>query len=182
MSDHDLPKPVAALMAEQAANLKFLAHSSHEIRTPLSSVIGFADLLAEGGVENEEQGRMLAIVSQEAHRLAKVFEQVFRLARLDAGRGTEWNWKAWPAQALFAHVGARAVPETMTLPDIVERGWIEGLTVVCDGDALAAACAALFDNAQRYAGAHAAVSLIAERAELEGRPALRLTVQDTARA
>jgi PAS domain S-box-containing protein len=71
--------------AEEAARLKasMMANMSHEIRTPLTSVIGFAEILAER-LEGE-----LGTFAQRAHRssnrLMKTLESVLELSRLEAG-------------------------------------------------------------------------------------------------
>ena len=55
-----------ALSRAQAADKAksfFIASVSHEIRTPLNSVIGFAEILREGGVSQEQQKEYLSAIS-----------------------------------------------------------------------------------------------------------------------
>ena len=60
----------------------FLADMSHEIRTPLTSIIGFADILAE---EAPDEHRELAqLIRQSGNRLMQTLKSVLDLTRLYA--------------------------------------------------------------------------------------------------
>jgi PAS domain S-box-containing protein len=69
--------------AEEMNRLKsvFLANMSHEIRTPLTSILGFADVLAEE-TDGEAQ-RVAERVQQSGHRLKETLTSVLELARLE---------------------------------------------------------------------------------------------------
>ena len=72
--------------AEEMARLKssFLANMSHEIRTPLSSIIGFADTLAQ---ELETNHREFAtLIGQSGKRLLNTLNSVLDYARLESGK------------------------------------------------------------------------------------------------
>ncbi|MFO8100057.1 MAG: PAS domain S-box protein [Salinibacter sp.] len=72
--------------AETAAQLKsaMLANMSHEIRTPLTSILGFAEVLADEGVgENVE--RFARLIAQSGRRLQKTLNSVLELSKLEAG-------------------------------------------------------------------------------------------------
>lgn len=76
--------------AEEAARMKsaLLANLSHEIRTPLTSIIGFADILAEEPArrlprEREEYARL---IGQGGRRLLETLTSVLDLAQIEAGR------------------------------------------------------------------------------------------------
>jgi PAS domain S-box-containing protein len=76
--------------AEQASRAKssFLASMSHELRTPLSSIIGFTQLLglkAENAL-TEKQLRYVDIVSENAHHLLNLINELLDHARIEAGR------------------------------------------------------------------------------------------------
>jgi PAS domain S-box-containing protein len=78
-----------ALMRSEAANRaksNFLSNMSHELRTPLNAVIGFAELLAAGGVADPTRIADYAnSVVAGARRLHDVIDGVLEIARLDAG-------------------------------------------------------------------------------------------------
>lgn len=62
----------------------FISNVSHEFKTPLSSIIGFTELLMEGGMEEKERQEYLVLVHKEAQRLSRLSENILRLSRLDA--------------------------------------------------------------------------------------------------
>ena len=63
---------------------EFIAVISHELRTPLTSVYGAALTLQKQEVRGETRTALLAIVSDEAARLARLLDQVLSASRLDA--------------------------------------------------------------------------------------------------
>jgi len=63
---------------------EFIAVISHELRTPLTSVYGAALTLQRQEVRGETRNELLAIVSDEAARLARLLDQVLSASRLDA--------------------------------------------------------------------------------------------------
>ena len=64
----------------------FVATVSHELRTPLTSVLGFLELVREGGAGplTAEQARFLEIVHRSAERLRRLVGDLLFVARLDA--------------------------------------------------------------------------------------------------
>jgi signal transduction histidine kinase/CHASE3 domain sensor protein len=67
---------------------EFLARMSHEFRTPLNSIIGFSDLLAEEGEGplGEAYTDYVCHVSEGAHHLLALVNDILDLSRIEAGR------------------------------------------------------------------------------------------------
>lgn len=65
----------------------FLASMSHELRTPLHTIIGFAQLLAEGahGDLNEKQHRYVNHVRQDSKHLLDLINDILDLSKVEAG-------------------------------------------------------------------------------------------------
>ncbi|TML33844.1 MAG: hypothetical protein E6G24_06520 [Actinobacteria bacterium] len=63
---------------------EFIAVISHELRTPLTSVYGAALTLQKRDVHGKTREALLAIVSDEAARLARLLDDVLSASRLDA--------------------------------------------------------------------------------------------------
>lgn len=61
----------------------FVQTLSHEIKTPLFSIQGFASLIAEGGLSEEEEQKFLAIISGEAARLIRLADSTLTLSKLE---------------------------------------------------------------------------------------------------
>jgi signal transduction histidine kinase/ABC-type uncharacterized transport system substrate-binding protein len=72
--------------AADKAKSFFIASVSHEIRTPLNSVIGFAELLREGGVSQEQSQEYLDAISSSANALLMLINDVLDLSKLEANQ------------------------------------------------------------------------------------------------
>ncbi|NOS92779.1 MAG: hypothetical protein HOP30_12715, partial [Cyclobacteriaceae bacterium] len=71
--------------AASAAKSEFLANMSHELRTPLNGVIGFTDLLTKTHVTDTQQ-QYLSNVSQSAHALLNLVNDVLDFSKIEAGK------------------------------------------------------------------------------------------------
>ena len=71
--------------AEEMSRLKsaFLANVSHEIRTPLTSIIGFAEVLADEVPSAHQEGAEKILES--GHRLMQTLDSVLDLSMIEAG-------------------------------------------------------------------------------------------------
>jgi signal transduction histidine kinase len=75
-------------MAEELKSVKtlredFVHNFSHEFKTPISSINGFAKLLLEGGLSEEEQKNILKIIAAESERLSRLSENALLLSRVE---------------------------------------------------------------------------------------------------
>ena len=77
---------LAHAQAADKAKSFFIASVSHEIRTPLNSVIGFAELLREGGVTEERQKEYLDAIATSANALLMLINDVLDLSKLEANQ------------------------------------------------------------------------------------------------
>ena len=78
---------LARLGAAFEQQLRFMADASHELRTPITVIRTASDVaLGRGHRTEEEYRRSLQLVSEQARRLTRLVEDMFTLARADAGQ------------------------------------------------------------------------------------------------
>ncbi|WP_373975945.1 ATP-binding protein [Chitinibacter sp. SCUT-21] len=77
---------MAQLQAEQANQAKssFLANMSHEIRTPMNAVLGFAELLADAGL-NEQQRDYVAHIQMAGEALLALINDILDFSKIESG-------------------------------------------------------------------------------------------------
>jgi len=65
----------------------FVANVSHEFKTPLTAIQGFAETLISGALEDPRNNRrFLEIIRDHAARLARLTDDLLKLARIEAGK------------------------------------------------------------------------------------------------
>ena len=65
---------------------EFLATSSHELRTPLTSILGWAELLATGGLDAATQRVALDSIVQSARAQSRLIDDMLDVSRLLTGK------------------------------------------------------------------------------------------------
>jgi signal transduction histidine kinase len=74
--------------AETSDKLKsaFLANISHEIRTPLHGIIGFAQILKNNGISNQERIQYLDIIIHSGNKLQNIISNIIDVSLLDSNQ------------------------------------------------------------------------------------------------
>ncbi len=77
----------AKVKAEESDRLKsaFLANMSHEIRTPMNGILGFADLLKEPDLSEEQQKEYISIISKSGVRMLNIINDIVDISKIEAG-------------------------------------------------------------------------------------------------
>ncbi len=136
--------------AEEMNRLKtaFLANMSHEIRTPLTSIIGFAEVLAD--TVDEEHQEMIDLIQRSGTRLKETLTSVLELARLEEeertlspGRLDLVEHISTTVELLRPRVQSEALTLAVDLPDTAR-------TAVMDGAALDRILTNLLTNAIKF--------------------------------
>lgn len=81
----ELERTRRAAEEANAAKSLFLANMSHEVRTPLTSVLGAAEILAEGDLGPGDRA-LVAIVQRSAEKLHRLVNDILDVSRLEAGK------------------------------------------------------------------------------------------------
>jgi signal transduction histidine kinase len=78
---------VAELRSLDRAKATFLASASHDLRTPLTSILGYVELLSDGGPGPvvPAQAKMLAGVDRNARRLKTMIEDMLTMSKIELG-------------------------------------------------------------------------------------------------
>ena len=71
---------------------EFSANVSHELKTPLTSISGFAEIMQDGFVKDEDVKVFAGRIYKEAQRLIRLVGDVIRISRLDEG-GLPYQWE-----------------------------------------------------------------------------------------
>ncbi|MCG6187234.1 response regulator [Maribellus maritimus] len=72
--------------AEESDRLKsaFLANMSHEIRTPMNGIMGFAELLKNSQLTEEEQQSYLSIIEKSGERMLNTINDLIDISRIES--------------------------------------------------------------------------------------------------
>jgi len=74
--------------AEEATRAKsvFLANMSHEIRTPLGAMMGFADLLQDDSLPDQERSEFAETIKRNGEQLVALIDGILDLSKVEAGK------------------------------------------------------------------------------------------------
>ncbi|PXY17928.1 sensor histidine kinase [Prauserella flavalba] len=107
-----LQRHVERLRAMEADARRFVADVSHELRTPLAAVAAVADILDEDAdALPDELGRAARLVSQEAHNLTRLVNDLMEISRFDSGAAALEPDEVDVAEVVRASLRARGFTE-----------------------------------------------------------------------
>ena len=156
VSLHDL---TSVKRAEQM-RADFVANASHELRTPLSTLVGFIETL-QGPAADDEEARIkfLAIMQQQASRMARLVEDLLSLSRIEMNEHLPPTTPIGVVNVL-RHVGQtlemKAAARGMTIDFDIQD---EQVRVIGDADELAQLFQNLIDNAIKYSKPDTAITI-----------------------
>ncbi len=144
---HDL---TASKRSEQM-RADFVANASHELRTPLATLLGFIETLRGPARDDlEAHDRFLAIMHEQASRMARLIEDLLSLSRIEmnehvlpTGRANLYHVLGSVAATLELRAKARGMRIAIDQPEELPE-------VVGEPDELAQVFQNLFDNAIKY--------------------------------
>jgi len=156
----------------------FVSNGSHELKTPLTSIRMFAELLAEGRVNDRAKQRSyLAIITAETARLTRLINNVLDFARIERGE------KKYHFQECDVADVMRETAETYR-PHLEANGFLfecelPGAAVRLNGDrdALAQVVVNLLSNAEKYSNSRKEITLRVEQVG-GASPCLEVRVMD----
>ena len=172
---------VSAQRARRLAErqLEFVAGVSHELRTPVAVIGSAGENLADGIVADREMVKQYGrVVRDEARRLAEMVEQVLDFAGSYAGRRA-YRFEDLDVEELAHECLVALRPALAEAGATVEARFDESLPAVkADRAALRRALLNLLQNAVKYGGPAPWIGLRVTGPRGQGRPEVRIEVED----
>lgn len=166
---HDL----TAVHRAERMRADFVANASHELRTPLASLLGFVETLRGPAKDDAAaQETFLAIMHEQAQRMARLVEDLLSLSRIELREHSPPSGRVAPAgllETVAKGLAMRAEARAMRL----ELSVADCPAVVGDPDELTQVFQNLLDNAVKYGRQGTEVRIEARRAAPESDPAAR---------
>ncbi len=182
----DLKRDARALAdardAAQAANKaksQFLANMSHEIRTPLNGVIGVAQALARTELSPTQQ-EMLDLVHSSGQTLQVLLSDILDLARVESGRlelaDEPFDLGRTMREAAQLYESMAREKDLQFFVDIAPEAdaWVRG-----DAVRIKQILTNLVSNAVKFTGTGFVSLSAAAGPDLNGRPTLRCSIEDS---
>jgi two-component system phosphate regulon sensor histidine kinase PhoR len=166
-------KDLTALRRLEGVRRDFVANVSHELKTPLTTVMGFAEPIADGEVGPDEANAFGRRILHNAKRMRRLVDDLLDLSRIEAG-----SWQPVPEElevgAAVREVWASLTPapESRRVRLVIEPE--DALHAKADTGALMQILRNLLENAARYAPEGSEVEV---RSETD-RGGLRIEITD----
>jgi heavy metal sensor kinase len=154
---------LARLEASFEQQRRFMADASHELRTPVAILRGEAEVtLSKAERSPDEYRQTLTILREESQRLAHIIEDLFTLARADAGQYPLTLRDAYLdeiASAALVRARSLALAKSIQLVPAIESD----LPICADEALLERMLLNLLDNAIKYSPPGSTVTLMCRR-------------------
>ena len=175
MTFHDL----TPLRRVEEMRADFVANASHELRTPLAALSGFIETL-QGSARDDTKARerFLAIMQQQAHRMARLIDDLLSLSRieLNAHRRPDTPVDIVPIVRQVVD-GLETLARDRGVAVNVEAA--NALNVLGDRDELVRIFENLVENALKYGAPGKQVDIrLAPGTSLDGEPEAQVGVRD----
>jgi PAS domain S-box-containing protein len=131
---------------------------SHELRTPLTMIVGFSELLLQGGFDEEQYKECASEILDAANRLSGLVDDLLSTAALERG-SLELNRRSVALSALLDQSVASFLPESR---ERVESN-IEETILFVDPDRIAQVLGNIIGNALKYSDPGTRVEVASRR-------------------
>jgi two-component system phosphate regulon sensor histidine kinase PhoR len=169
---------LTAVKRTEQMRADFVANASHELRTPLSTLIGFIETLQGPAADDvAAQRRFLAIMQQQAGRMARLVDDLLSLSRIELNEHLPPTAHAPVASVLRTVMQAlelKAAARGMRL-DLAFEGDLPD--VIGDTEELAQVFQNLIDNAIKYSRVDTPIT-VSVAPSIKLRPGLAIGVRD----
>jgi two-component system sensor histidine kinase KdpD len=175
----DIARDALVNMESERLRNSLLSAISHDLRTPLTTIVGFSSMLAQA---NEGQGGaparedLVEAIHEEALRMTGIVTNLLDMARLQAGElrlNRQWT-------PLEEAIGAalRACKRTLAQRAVSVALPPDLPLLQLDAVLMERLFANVFENAAKYTPVATPLSIGARRVDEDGKPFVRVTVDD----
>jgi heavy metal sensor kinase len=142
---------------------QFMADASHELKTPLATIRAATDVTLQQSTRGETEYRdALGMINDQAQRLTRIVEDMFTLARADAGH-LPLRKTSFYLDEMLADVAEAASLRGAASGVRVTVSGASDVACVGDEDLVRRLVGNLVDNAIRYSPPGATVEIVLER-------------------
>ena len=162
----------------------FAANVSHELKTPLTTIKGFIETLQQMMADSEsvlpqdsaaQFGRFMGIIEKNVNRMVRLIDDLLALSRLERLKGTDIQFETHPLAGLIQKVVRFCADRAQSRGITMEVHCPDTLVAMVDPTLMEQAVFNLVDNAIKYSGEGACISI---NAELKDRD-IQIQVKDT---
>ena len=93
---------------------EFSANVSHELKTPLTSISGFAEIIQNGFVPEEDTRKFAGRIYREAQHLIQLVEDVIRISQLDEAQ-VPYDWETVDVHGMVKEICANLAEKAKSL-------------------------------------------------------------------
>jgi two-component system phosphate regulon sensor histidine kinase PhoR len=150
---------VTDLKKLEATRRDFVANVSHELRTPLTAILGYAETLQSGAIDDPVLARkFLRTIERHSERLTRLTDDLLTLSDLELGRAALQRAPMHLAAAIDAAVDVVRDKAQQQQVEI-RRDVPSGVSLRADADRIEQVFVNLIDNAVKYSPEGATVTI-----------------------
>jgi two-component system sensor histidine kinase KdpD len=176
----DIARDALVNMESERLRNSLLSAISHDLRTPLTTIVGFSSMLAqtrEGQAVKQPGDDLVEAIHEEALRMTGIVTNLLDMARLQAG-GLQLN-RQWSLLEETVGAALRACKRVLTRHSVQTRLPADLPLLQLDAVLMERLFSNLFENAAKYTPADTPLVIGADVIEEDGKPFVRVTVDDT---
>ncbi|BFG74089.1 DUF4118 domain-containing protein [Paraburkholderia terrae] len=175
----DIARDALVNMESERLRNSLLSAISHDLRTPLTAIVGFSSMLAgqPRDASHAAQGELVDAIHEEALRMTGIVTNLLDMARLQAG-SLKLN-RQWSLLEETVGSALRDCRRTLARHPVQVSLPADLPLLQLDAVLLERLFANLFENAAKYVPSDTPLTIGAQRIDENGKPFVRVTVDDT---
>jgi two-component system sensor histidine kinase KdpD len=174
----DIARDALVSMESERLRNSLLSAISHDLRTPLTTIVGFASMLAQahGDARSPANAELIAAIHDESLRMTSIVTNLLDMARLQAG-GLRLNLQ-WSLLEETVGAALRACRRVLADRPVEVRLPADLPFLQLDAVLMERLFSNLLENAAKYTPPHSKLTIGAESISVEGKPFVRVYIDD----